>query len=40
MGKQMSYNEPTHALGICMMWSGIALVAALDFYALTRLLRR
>ena len=40
MGKQMSYNAPTHALGIGMMWTGIVLVAALDFYALTRLLRR
>lgn len=40
MGKQMTYNAPTFALGLMVLWGGIALVAALDAWTLTRALRR
>lgn len=40
MGKQMSYNAPTYAWGLAVMWGGIALVCGLDFWTLTRVLRR
>lgn len=40
MGKQMSHNAPTYLLGLLVMWSGIALVVGLDFWTLTRVLRR
>ncbi|MCH8146845.1 MAG: LptF/LptG family permease [Planctomycetes bacterium] len=40
MGKQMAYNATTPVLGLLVMWSGIALVAALDAWTLTRVLRR
>ncbi len=40
MGKQMSYNAPTYAMGLAVMWGGIVLVCGLDFWTLTRVLRR
>ena len=40
MGKQMAYNAATPGLGLLLMWSGIAVVAALDAWTLTRVLRR
>jgi lipopolysaccharide export LptBFGC system permease protein LptF len=40
MGKQMSHNAPTHVLGLLVIWGGIGLVAALDAWTLTRVLRR
>jgi len=40
MGKQMSANAPTHALGLAVLWSGILLVVGLDFWTLRRVLRR
>lgn len=40
MGKQMAYNATTPVLGLLVMWSGIALVAVLDAWTLTRVLRR
>ncbi len=39
-GKQMSQNAGTHALGLGVMWGGIAAVAALDLWVLTRVVRR
>lgn len=40
MGKQMSHNVSTHGLGLLVMWSGIVIVAGLDVWTLTRVLRR
>ncbi|MCH7926122.1 MAG: LptF/LptG family permease, partial [Planctomycetes bacterium] len=40
MGKQMAYNATTPVLGLLVMWSGIAVVAGLDAWTLTRVLRR
>lgn len=40
MGKQMAQNESTHLVGLSVMWLGIAFVVALDFWTLTRVLRR
>ncbi len=40
MGKQMSQNAPTHLPGLLLMWSGILIVAGVDFWTLTRVLRR
>ena len=40
MGKQMSQNATTHAFGLLVMWSGIVIVAGLDLWTLTRVLRR
>lgn len=40
MGKQMSANAPTHALGLAAMWSGILLVVGLDLWTLRWVLRR
>ena len=40
MGKQMAQNAATHELGLLVMWSGIIIVAALDGWTLTRVLRR
>ena len=40
MGKQMAQNAPTHVVGLLVMWSGIAVVAGLDGWTLTRVLRR
>jgi hypothetical protein len=39
-GKQMSQNPGTHWLGLLVIWSGIVVVAGLDVWTLTRLLRR
>lgn len=39
-GKQMAHNAGTDTLGILVIWSGIAAVAALDGWILTRALRR
>lgn len=39
-GKQMSYNESTHVLGLLVLWSGILGVAGLDVWTLMRVLRR
>jgi len=40
MGKQMAYNEATPVAGLLVMWSGIVVVAGLDGWTLTRVLRR
>lgn len=40
MGRQMAHNEGTHLAGLMVMWSGIAMVAALDVWTLTKVLRR
>lgn len=40
MGKQMSHNVGTHALGLVVLWSGIVIVTGLDVWTLTRVLRR
>ena len=39
-GKQMSHNAGTHVLGLMMIWSGLLVVAGLDVWTLTRVLRR
>lgn len=39
-GKQMSHNAGTHVLGLMVLWSGIVVVAGLDVWMLTRVLRR
>lgn len=39
-GKQMAQNEGTRMVGLLTMWAGITLVAALDSWTLTRVLRR
>lgn len=40
MGKQMAQNASTHMLGFVVMWTGIAVVAGLDYWTLTKVLRR
>ncbi len=40
MGRQMACNATTHVVGLLLIWSGIVLVAALDGWTLTRVLRR
>ena len=40
MGKQMAQNAPTQFAGLCVMWSGLAAVAGLDVWLLTRVVRR
>lgn len=39
-GRQMACNAPTYAVGLSLMWAGIAAVAALDWWTLARVLRR
>jgi len=39
-GKQMAQNEGTYLTGLSLMWVGIALVAALDVWTLTKVVRR
>lgn len=39
-GRQMARNEPTHIVGLGLIWGGILFVAALNVYVLTRVLRR
>lgn len=39
-GKQMAQNAGTFWLGLGLMWSGIVVVAGLDWWTLTRWLRR
>ncbi len=40
MGKQMAHNASTPVLGLLVMWSGIGVVALLDLWMLTRVVRR
>ena len=40
MGRQLAKNPSTGTLGLGVMWLGIALVALVDLYAVTRILRR
>ena len=40
MGKQMAQNASTQGMGFLVMWSGIAVVAGLDCWTLTKVLRR
>jgi len=40
MGKQLAHNAGTHAVGILLMVAGLVLVALLDTWTLTRVLRR
>ena len=39
-GKQMARNDATYGLGLVTIWSGLAVVACLDYWTLTRVLRR
>jgi hypothetical protein len=39
-GRQLACNENTHFFGLGLTWSGLALAAFLDWYLLTRVLRR
>jgi len=39
-GRQMANNATTHVAGLAVMWGGIALVALVDLWTVTRLLRR
>lgn len=39
-GKQLSQGAMTHTLGLFVLWGGILLTGAADYWALTRLLRR
>ena len=39
-GRQMACNAHTYAVGLSLMWTGIAAVAALDWWTLARVLRR
>ncbi len=39
-GKQLCHNADTHVLGLLTMWAGIVLVAMLDGWTLTYVLRR
>ena len=38
-GKQLAHNAPTHGIGLMVMWTGIAIVAAVDGWRLTRVVR-
>ncbi len=40
MGKQLIDNPSTTAVGIGLIWAGIAFVAAVDLFVMTRVLRR
>ena len=40
MGKQLAQNPGTTWQGLLLMWSGIAVVALLDLWTLTRVVRR
>jgi len=40
MGKQMAQNAGTFWIGLSVMWSGIVAVGVLDWWTLTRLVRR
>lgn len=40
MGKQMAINEATRWTGLGVMWIGIAIVAVLDWWVMTKVLRR
>jgi lipopolysaccharide export LptBFGC system permease protein LptF len=40
MGKQMALNSTTHGTGLALMWIGIAIVAVLDWWTMTKVLRR
>ena len=39
-GRQLACNETTHLAGLALLWSGIVVVALLDGWTLTRVLRR
>lgn len=39
-GRQLACNATTHAVGLLLIWGGIVAVAALDWWALARVLRR
>jgi hypothetical protein len=39
-GKQLAQNAGTFAIGLALMWSGIVAVGMLDWYSLTRWMRR
>jgi lipopolysaccharide export LptBFGC system permease protein LptF len=40
MGRQLAQNAGTAAMGIAVIWGGIALVGGVDVWTLTRLVRR
>lgn len=40
MGKQMALNATTHWTGLGVMWIGIVIVAGLDWWIMTKVLRR
>ncbi|MBU0717104.1 MAG: LptF/LptG family permease, partial [Planctomycetes bacterium] len=40
MGKQMAQNATSYLPGLLVMWSGLVIVAGLDVWTLTRVLRR
>jgi len=39
-GRQLACNETTHVAGLALIWSGLIVVAILDGWMLTRVLRR
>lgn len=39
-GKQMAQNAATHLLGLLTIWSGIVVVAGLDVWTMSKVLRR
>jgi lipopolysaccharide export LptBFGC system permease protein LptF len=39
-GRQLASNANTHVVGLLLIWAGIAVVAALDWWTLARVLRR
>ena len=39
-GRQLACNATTHAVGLLLIWAGIVAVAALDWWALARMVRR
>lgn len=39
-GRQLACNETTHLFGLALTWSGLVIVAFLDWWTLTRVLRR
>ncbi len=40
MGRQMAQNDSSHGIGLTLIWTGIVVVAVLDYWTMTRVLRR
>jgi len=39
-GRQLACNASTHLLGLVITWTGLLVVVVLDWWTLTRVLRR